>query len=1024
MLYKKNSELTLSAELFKNPTAEYRGTPFWAWNTDLNQQELDRQIEIFNKMGLGGFHMHVRTGMSTEYLSDNFMSLIKGCTDKAKSLNMLSWLYDEDRWPSGAAGGLVTKDYSCRARCLLLTTVPCDNKELEADEIDARSLGGRNGKGHLICCYDVILDNDGNLKEYRKIDENEEAKGTKWYAYLKIHSNSSWYNNQSYADTLNPKAIKRFLDITHERYKEVMGDEFDKTIPAIFTDEPQFTRVDNLNEPFSTDDVVVPWTDDIPETFKKEYGYDILDYLPELYWELPEGKISKTRYYYHDHICERFTEAFADQIGDWCRENSISLTGHMMEEPSLRSQTRALGEAMRSYRSFGIPGIDMLCASFEFTTAKQTQSAVHQYGKEAMLSELYGVTGWDYDFRGYKLHGDWQAALGVTVRVPHLSWVAMGGEAKRDYPASISYQSPWWKEWSYLEDHFARVNTLMTRGKPCVKVGVIHPVESYWLHFGPESQTADYREAMDERFKSVTDWLIKGSIDFNFISESLIPELCSVDGKALVTGKMKYDAVVVPGCETLRSSTLDILEKYSAAGGKIIFMGDAPKYCDSLESDRGKALYEKSTVIPYTREAVLSALEENRILSIRDKSGELTDGFTYQLRIDNDGLNIFISRCKEPDNKNTVVKNDVVIEIKGEYSPVLYDSITGDIYAIPCRYENGSTVIEKTLYDYDSLLLKLKPGKSEIKEAASEEKQYSVIDIPDEVEYRLSDENVLLIDMCEFAVDGGEFHEKEEILRLDNIARKEIGIRERGGQVAQPWSVPKEIPCHSVTLRYTFESEIDYSGAHLAIEKPEEAKITFNGCEVKNDVDGWYVDKDIKTVKLPDIKKGINTLSVTIPLGNRTNTEWMYILGSFGVEINGQNIKVKELAKKIKFGTITNQGLPFYGGTVTYIIPFKGNGNYRVKATKYAGALISVSLDGKDAGKIVYPPYETDFTAESGEHTLEITLYGNRQNSFGPVHRTIMNGWIGPGAWRTSGDEWSYDYVLRNVGIMEKPVIK
>ena len=82
---------------------------------------------------------------------------------------------------------------------------------------------------------------------------------------------------------------------------------------------------------------------------------------------------------------------------------------------------------------------------------------------------LYGVTNWDFDFRGHKLQGDWQAALGVTVRVQHLTWTSMAGEAKRDYPAAIGYQSPWYQEYPLLEDHFARVNTAMTRGKMCIR---------------------------------------------------------------------------------------------------------------------------------------------------------------------------------------------------------------------------------------------------------------------------------------------------------------------------------------------------------------------------------------------------------------------------------------------------------------------------------------------------------------------------------------------------------------------------
>ena len=177
-------------------------------------------------------------------------------------------------------------------------------------------------------------------------------------------------------------------------------------------------------------------------------------------------------------------------IRDRCEGHGLMLTGHMMEEPTLKSQTAALGEVMRSLSYFQLPGIDMLCDRREYTTAKQAQSVSHQYGREGVLSELYGVTGWDFDFRGHKLQGDWQAALGVTVRTPHLSWVSMNGEAKRDYPASINYQAPWYKRYSLIEDHFARVNTAMTRGKCRTRIAVLHPVESYWLHWGVAQQTA------------------------------------------------------------------------------------------------------------------------------------------------------------------------------------------------------------------------------------------------------------------------------------------------------------------------------------------------------------------------------------------------------------------------------------------------------------------------------------------------------------------------------------------------------
>lgn len=154
-----------------------------------------------------------------------------------------------------------------------------------------------------------------------------------------------------------------------------------------------------------------------------------------------------------------------------------------------------------------------------------------------------------------------------------------------------SCQSPWWQDYALVEDHFARVNTAMTRGKPVVRVGVIHPVESYWLHWGPSEQTHAARQRLETQFRQITDWLLKGSVDFDFISESLLPSQCEAGGAPLRVGEMAYDVVIVPGCETLRSTTLDRLEAFHAAGGRLIFLGDAPAMADALPTERGEKLY-------------------------------------------------------------------------------------------------------------------------------------------------------------------------------------------------------------------------------------------------------------------------------------------------------------------------------------------------------------------------------------------------------------------------------------------------
>ena len=109
MLYSKKEAKTLDMSLFRNPTKEYRAAPFWSWNCELKKDVLEKQIEIMKEMGFGGYYMHTRVGMATPYLSDEFMELIGACIEKGKQIGMNSYLYDEDRWPSGTAGGFTVK---------------------------------------------------------------------------------------------------------------------------------------------------------------------------------------------------------------------------------------------------------------------------------------------------------------------------------------------------------------------------------------------------------------------------------------------------------------------------------------------------------------------------------------------------------------------------------------------------------------------------------------------------------------------------------------------------------------------------------------------------------------------------------------------------------------------------------------------------------------------------------------------------------------------------------------------------
>ena len=66
--------------------------------------------------------MHSRTGLGTEYLGEEFMSVVKSYVERAKEKGMLAWLYDEDRFPSGATSGLMTRDKEAfRSKHMLIT---------------------------------------------------------------------------------------------------------------------------------------------------------------------------------------------------------------------------------------------------------------------------------------------------------------------------------------------------------------------------------------------------------------------------------------------------------------------------------------------------------------------------------------------------------------------------------------------------------------------------------------------------------------------------------------------------------------------------------------------------------------------------------------------------------------------------------------------------------------------------------------------------------------------------------------
>jgi hypothetical protein len=280
-----------------------------------------------------------------------------------------------------------------------------------------------------------------------------------------------------------------------------------------------------------------------------------------------------------------------------------------------------------------------------------------------------------------------------------------------------------------------------------------------------------------------------------------------------------------------------------------------------------------------------------------------------------------------------------------------------------------------------------------------------------------------MLDMAEWSLDGGEMQKAEEILRIDTAVRLACGWTPLGNACDQPWYLPGQAADHTVTLNYTFSSEIACNDALLALETPEVAKITFNGEEISNETVGYYVDKSIKTVKLTKIHAGTNTLTVVYPYGERSALERMYVLGAFGVRAEGRRAVITDLPKTLYFGDIVPQGLPFYSGKLTYHMDVETTGGKLcIRTPQYRAAVLRATVDGGESKIIAFSPYRAEFDVAAGKHRLDLDAYINRTNGFGPVHDADeKTAYQSPGIWRSKGDRWCYEYRLCREGVLVSP---
>lgn len=603
-------------EEFQNPGVSYRGKPFWAWNGKLKREELIRQIDILEEMGFGGFFMHSRVGLETEYLGEEWFALTNACADYGEEKGMQAWLYDEDRWPSGTAGGLATMDEAYRASFLKMEAIGSGQftPELWMENTVAVFTCIRNG-----CCY-------RNARRLAKGELPGAGETVLTFTVTPAQCREV-YNGYTYLDTMNKEAVEHFIQLTHEAYAAHCGGRTGSKIRGIFTDEPHRGTV--FSEFSGGCTYALPYTPALFAEFQKRFGYSLTDCLPDLFL-LKEGqKLAKVKWDYMELCQQLFLENYAIPIHKWCGEHQMLFTGHVLHEDSLTAQTMMQGSLMRFYEYMDIPGVDVLFEDNRcWWIVKQAVSAARQMGKRQVLSELYGCSGWNVSLEGYKAMGNWQAFFGINFRCPHLCWYTMKGETKRDYPASIFYQASWYREYRAVEDYFSRIHVFLDHMEPECSLLVIYPIESVWARIyagafeGMAAADPDINR-LELEFQELFYGLTGRGIEFDYGDEGLLAAHGCVEQKELVLGACRYRKILVAGMDTIRSSTVALLEEVQRNGGQVIFAGNAPDYVDAVPSARCAQLAAHSERVPWDMERIAAACADGGEVKVSAKDRDL-----------------------------------------------------------------------------------------------------------------------------------------------------------------------------------------------------------------------------------------------------------------------------------------------------------------------------------------------------------------------------------------------------------------
>jgi len=952
---------TASAEakvLFASPTREFATAPLWVWNDNLTDAQITGTLRDLAGQGVKQVFVHPRPGLMTPYLSAEWFRLWKLALDEAETLDMNVWIYDENSYPSGFAGGFVPDAMpESRGRGLVL-------KEAAEPPADALAVYALADTGY----EDVTA----------KARAGGLPKGTYLVAAVVRAKDSPWHGGKCYVDLLYPGVTEKFLEVTLGAYRREVGDRFGKRIPGIFTDEPNLRPAGGL-----------PWTDDLPAQFETRWGYSLMAHLPAL--AKPLGDWKRVRHDYYRLLLERFIARWGKPYYDACEKAGIAFTGHYWEHEWPNCNGVPDNMAMSAWQQ--MPGIDCLMNQYRedvhaqfgnVRAVREVASLANQLGRTRVLCEAYGAGGWDLRFEDMKRIADWLLVLGVNLLDEHLSYVTIRGARKRDHPQSFSYHEPWWQAYHVRAAYNARLCAALTRGEQVNPVLVLEPTPTAWMLQGtPELKP------LGDRFQALLVALEQAQVEYDLGCEETMAQHGSAAAGAATVGRRTYRTVVVPPMtETVYGKTMDLLESVAKGGGTVLCCGDPPARVDGRPSDRGAAAAKAAGWKRVEAEAVPGLL-----------AGAAGDGFAIRRAANDKGI-LFHHRRRLADGEllflvNTSITDPsagtVVSPMKGVER---WDPYTGKIEAEAFKATAGGVEMAFELPPCGSRLVFLSKERREPEPAAGGK----VTRIPQagETKAALCDANVLTLDYVDIEA-GGETKSGVYFYAANRFAFQKNGLDRNPWDSAVQFRdeiLKKEFPAEggfTVTYRFTVEEKAP-SLLQAVVERPDLYEIRVNGVPVLPQPNAWWLDQAFGVLDLSrEVRVGGNAVVLKAKrLNSYHEIEPIYLRGGFGLKPVESGFALVP-NDELQLGPWGEQGFPFYSGGVRYTQTFeipRVRGRYRVELPAWYGSVAEVSVNGAPAGLIESAPWELDVTGhlKPGKNEIHVTVYGTLKNLLGPHH--------------------------------------